>query len=315
MVFLLIFIVFIILIIYYYCYYNNKYLIMFNMKYNSYILIILLFIINAINSLKIPLSLNKINVRNSINNIKTIDNNDLFGIRKDNNNKHYALPSSIAGGLLSGGLHAITGPDHLAALIPPSIGRPGWYGMRLGATWGLGHGISAIFLGLSAFFLKGTVSNRFKFLQKLSTLAESTVGISLIVIGIVGIKENLEKDNENKTQNNENKIKVEDLTTSTTLKSSQAIFANGILHGFSWDGAPSLAPALTMTSWRGALSFLVSYCIGTIIAMSLASGLVSEGSSRLGKAVNNPDLPRNLSLASSLAAIIIGIYWVVQVFL
>ena len=30
----------------------------------------------------------------------------------------------------------------------------------------------------------------------------------------------------------------------------RAIFANGILHGFSWDGAPSLAPALAMTSWR-----------------------------------------------------------------
>jgi hypothetical protein len=70
-----------------------------------------------------------------------------------------------------------------------------------------------------------------------------------------------------------------------------------------------------MTSWRGALSFLISYCIGTIIAMSIASGAVSEGSLRLGKAVNNPNLPRNLSLASSLVAILIGIYWVIQVFL
>jgi len=187
--------------------------------------------------------------------------------------------------------------------------------MRLGATWGLGHGISAIFLGLSAFFLKGTVSNRFKFLQKLSTLAESTVGISLIIIGFVGIKENLEKEEETKVWTDENKVQAGDVTPSTTLKSSQAIFANGILHGFSWDGAPSLAPALTMTSWRGALSFLISYCIGTIIAMSIASGAVSEGSLRLGKAVNNPNLPRNLSLASSLVAILIGIYWVIQVFL
>ena len=289
--------------------------------YNLLIIIILIDSIIIINSLKLPQhqqnvlsSYNIIRKRIIVNEIKKIDNN-IRSIVREKNRKHYALPSSIAGGLLSGGLHAITGPDHLAALIPPSIGHPGWYGMRLGATWGLGHGISAIFLGLSAFFLKGTVSNRFKFLQKLSTLAESTVGISLIIIGFVGIKENLEKEEETKVWIDENKVQTEDVTPSTTLKSSQAIFANGILHGFSWDGAPSLAPALTMTSWRGALSFLISYCIGTIIAMSIASGAVSEGSLRLGKAVNNPNLPRNLSLASSLVAILIGIYWVIQVFL
>ena len=289
--------------------------------YNLLIIIILIDSIIIINSLKLPQhqqnvlsSYNIIRKRIIVNEIKKIDNN-IRSIVREKNRKHYALPSSIAGGLLSGGLHAITGPDHLAALIPPSIGHPGWYGMRLGATWGLGHGISAIFLGLSAFFLKGTVSNRFKFLQKLSTLAESTVGISLIIIGFVGIKENLEKEEETKVWIDENKVQTEDVTPSTTLKSSQAIFANGILHGFSWDGAPSLAPALTMTSWRGALSFLISYCIGTIIAMSIASGAVSEGSLRLGKAVNNPNLPRNLSLASSLVAILIGIYWVIHVFL
>ena len=289
--------------------------------YNLLIIIILIDSISIINSLILPQqqqnvlsSYNIIRKSIIINEIKKIDNNIRLIVR-EKNRKHYALPSSIAGGLLSGGLHAITGPDHLAALIPPSIGHPGWYGMRLGATWGLGHGISAIFLGLSAFFLKGTVSNRFKFLQKLSTLAESTVGISLIIIGFVGIKENLEKEEETKVWVDENKVQTEDVTPSTTLKSSQAIFANGILHGFSWDGAPSLAPALTMTSWRGALSFLISYCIGTIIAMSIASGAVSEGSLRLGKAVNNPNLPRNLSLASSLIAILIGIYWVIQVFL
>lgn len=281
---------------------------------------------SVIHSLRLPLRLpsyNSINLltTRSINEIKKVDDNfslfrsNIKNTIREKKQKLYGLPSSIAGGLLSGGLHAITGPDHLAALIPPSIGHAGWYGMKLGATWGLGHGISAIFLGLSAFFLKGKVSNRFKFLQKLSTLAESTVGISLIVIGFIGIKENLEKEEENKVWTDENKQKGDEDVTPSTLKSSQAIFANGILHGFSWDGAPSLAPALTMTTWRGALSFLVSYCIGTMIAMSLASGAVSEGSLRLGKAINNPDLPRNLSLVSSLIAIIIGVYWVVQVFI
>ena len=167
---------------------------------------------------------------------------------------------SIVGGLLSGGLHAISGPDHLAALLPPSVGKPGWYGLKLGATWGLGHGVSAIFIGLCAYFLKGTMSTQFNILQRLSKYAEAAVGFSLLVIGAIGIKENMElrsgKSNDGDESDSLGKMSM------TTFKSSVSIFLNGILHGFSWDGAPSIAPALAMTSWRSALSFLLSYCIG-----------------------------------------------------
>ena len=216
---------------------------------------------------------------------------------------------TIAGGLLSGSLHAVTGPDHLAAILPPSVGQPGWYGLRIGATWGLGHGVSAIFLGICAYFLKGRMSSKFKFLQKLSTLAESAVGVSLLAIGFLGIKENLEADNPDGHGDGASP----DLQLAS-VKTSKAIFANGILHGFSWDGAPSLAPALAMTSWRSALAFLLAYCFGTMAAMAVTAGLVGEGSVRLGKAVNSPSLPRQLSLFSSAVAIVIGAYWLVSAF-
>jgi len=212
---------------------------------------------------------------------------------------------AVAGGLLSGGLHAITGPDHLAAILPPSVGQRGWVGVRIGATWGLGHGVSAIFLGICAYFLKGRMSSKFRFLQQLSTLAESAVGVSLLAIGVMGIKENLESDN---LVDGHGDGDGTDLQLSG-VKTSKAIFANGVLHGFSWDGAPSLAPALAMTSWHSALSFLLAYCFGTMVAMSLTAGVVGEGSVRLGKAINSPALPKQLSLGSSFIAIIIGAYW------
>ena len=47
-------------------------------------------------------------------------------------------------------------------------------------------------------------------------------------------------------------------------------------------------------------------------AMSITAGAFGEGSLRLGKAFNNENLPRNLSFASSLVAIVIGIYWIIQ---
>lgn len=226
------------------------------------------------------------------------------------------LSPTVAGGLLSGGLHAISGPDHLAALLPPSVGKPGWYGLKLGATWGLGHALSAMLLGLSAFFLKGRISSQFKFLQKLSAFTEMAVGASLLAIGAVGLKENLDMRREASSDSDTvsgfdgNPVGPDELEM--TPQSAQAIFANGVLHGFSWDGAPSLAPALAMTSWRAAVSFLLSYGLGTMAAMSITAGVFGEGSMRLGKVVNNPDLPKNLSLGSSLLAIGIGMYWIFQ---
>jgi hypothetical protein len=41
-----------------------------------------------------------------------------------------AAVASIGGGVLSGGLHAVSGPDHLAALLPRIMGKPWPSAMR-----------------------------------------------------------------------------------------------------------------------------------------------------------------------------------------
>ena len=84
-----------------------------------------------------------------------------------------------------------TGPDHLAAIIPASVGQDFLGGIRIGGAWGLGHGITASIIGIFAFFLKGKVSSRLKFLEQLSGFADSAVGISLLAIGLIGVKESL----------------------------------------------------------------------------------------------------------------------------
>jgi hypothetical protein len=212
--------------------------------------------------------------------------------------------STVVGGLLAGSLHAVTGPDHIAALLPSSVGQRWYTGMRIGAAWGLGHGVSATFLGLLAFLLKNKIGTQFNFIEKLSGVAESAVGVSLLLIGGLGLKETLlTKSGGDEADAGENV---------SSLKSNGAIFTNGILHGFSWDGAPSLAPALTLTSWRAALLFLLSYCFGTMFAMSATAGIVGEGTIRLGKATKNPDLPRKMSIVSSTVAIFIGAFWILQ---
>eukprot|EP00428_Durinskia_dybowskii_P063323 CAMPEP_0170373012 /NCGR_PEP_ID=MMETSP0117_2-20130122/9852_1 /TAXON_ID=400756 /ORGANISM="Durinskia baltica, Strain CSIRO CS-38" /LENGTH=317 /DNA_ID=CAMNT_0010627895 /DNA_START=75 /DNA_END=1028 /DNA_ORIENTATION=- len=233
---------------------------------------------------------------------------------------------AIAGGLLSGGLHAISGPDHLAALLPSSVGQSGLTGLKIGALWGIGHGVSATILGLSVYLVKGQFTERFVVLEKLTSAAESIVGLSILFIGLMGVKESLEGDSSSNHSHN-NSIATSEasmlsgsdsgdgLTLVKGRRSYKAVFANGLLHGVSWDGAPSLAPAIAMTSMRGALSFLLAYSLGTIVTMSVAAGVVAELSMRAGKISNDPDLPRKLSLVSSMLAVLLGLYLTVKSFL
>lgn len=98
-------------------------------------------------------------------------------------------------------------------------------------------------------------------------------------------------------------------------RSSSTVLLSGFFHGLSLDGAPSLIPALTFGGWHGAFSFLVSYCVGTIGAMTGATYGVGESTQWLSKRSNNPDITlRRLSAGSSLFAVVIGLAFCLRFF-
>jgi cytochrome c biogenesis protein CcdA len=201
----------------------------------------------------------------------------------------------------------ILGPDHLAAILPSSIGKSYLVAMETGGAWGLGHGLSAMIIGIAGYLLKGRISAKLKTIERVSAMTESVVGVSLMIIGALGIRENLEPSdisNDDIIDNDQTNV------NNKGIISYKALFVNGFLHGFSWDGAPSLAPALAMNSWRSAISFLIAYSIGTMLAMSATAAAVGESTRQLGKAVRSRDLTRNLSIGSSIVAMAVGIYWV-----
>ena len=94
------------------------------------------------------------------------------------------LIPAVAGGTFAGGLHAVTGPDHLAALLPLCLGRRWYEAASTGATWGLGHGAGAALVGMIAFALRGALN-----LHALAPYMEAAVGVSIVVIGITGYRE------------------------------------------------------------------------------------------------------------------------------
>ena len=242
-----------------------------------------------------------------------------------------SLTATITGGIFAGSLHAIAGPDHLAALIPRCCGLPWYRAARIGAVWGMGHGVSATLLGmagylfkkgvrLTGFGLKGVGGSNFDLLHHAGSFMELAIGVSLIIIGLLGIKEAKEWEapadggcdvvgDGGAAAQPQSLSAAATPATSSNSDAKRAVLFNGILHGFSWDGAPSLAPAVAISTWRGSLTFLVSYALGTMAAMTLATTLIGEGTRRAAGKLDRPDLPRDLSVASSFLALVVGVVW------
>lgn len=176
----------------------------------------------------------------------------------------------------------------------------------------MGHGVSATILGVSAFGLKNQMKHMgggaVRLLTKMSHATDIAVGLSLVVIGLMGIKEAREWEEEI------DGVQPQSLSAAAAdagIKSAQkrAVIFNGLLHGFSWDGAPSLAPAIAVATWSGNLAFLAAYAVGTMTAMAIVTTLIGEGTRRTGQIFNRPDLPQKLSLFSSFVAIAVGVFW------
>lgn len=82
------------------------------------------------------------------------------------------------GGLVVGAGHAVSGPDHLAAVVPLAAGRSG-RGVWSGFVWGAGHGMGVLVLGDAALVARQLVD-----LERLSGYAELIVGVTLVLMGL-----------------------------------------------------------------------------------------------------------------------------------
>jgi hypothetical protein len=171
--------------------------------------------------------------------------------------------------------------------------------------------VSASILGVLAFGLKSQVQKApgvKTLLAGASHVMEIAVGLSLILIGAMGIREAREWENEISVQP-QSLSAAASPETGVAEAQKRAVIFNGLLHGFSWDGAPSLAPALAVATWGGNLAFLSAYAAGTMATMAITTTLIGEGTRRAGEIFNRPDIPQKLSFFSSILAIAIGLVW------
>ncbi|KAL2490600.1 high-affinity nickel-transport family protein [Abeliophyllum distichum] len=214
------------------------------------------------------------------------------------------LLSSAWTGFFAGCLHTLSGPDHLAALAPLSIGRTRMESAAVGALWGCGHNAGQVIFGLLFLLLKDRLH-----IEVIRIWGTRVVGFTLLVIGAMGIKEASEVPTPCVAlENGEGDVGLYEALENPSIgkkKIGFATFATGIVHGLQPDALMMILPALALPSrWAGA-AFLCTFLVGTVIAMGSYTVFIGSCSQALKDRV--PRITEKLTWASSLIAIALGL--------
>ena len=210
----------------------------------------------------------------------------------------------ISTGLVAGVIHVISGADHLIAMAPSSITSPR-VALKNGLSWGLGHSSGVFLLSILAICFKDLAS-----LNKFSYFAEFLVGISLLVIGVIAIKNSIEFNIHSHSHKHNNGISHKHLhyhnnSNKNHNRHSHALASLGILHGIA-GGSHLLAviPALALPV-QDAFAYLLAYLIGSLLVMSVFTYLISISTFN----VSQITIKRLIAFAGGLS-FSMGLFWV-----
>lgn len=221
------------------------------------------------------------------------------------------LLTSAWTGFFAGCLHTLSGPDHLAALAPLSIGRTRMESAAVGALWGCGHDAGQVIFGLLFLLLKDQLH-----IEVLRIWGTRVVGITLLVIGAMGIREASEVPTPCVAlENGECDVSVYEGLDNPAVgkkKVGFATFATGIIHGLQPDALMMVLPALALPSRLAGALFLVMFLVGTVIAMGSYTVFIGSCSQALKDRI--PRITEKLTWAASLVAIALGFAIIISQF-
>ena len=188
-------------------------------------------------------------------------------------------------GLATGLVHVLSGPDHLAAVAPLSVGRarPQW---RAGLQWGLGHTAGVMVIGLLLVSFRHVLP-----IDAVSAYSERIVGMALLLVGAWGI--------------------VRARAPQPHVHPGVGVsFAMGALHGVA--GSSHLfgvLPALALPTQFAAFSYLGGFGLGAVLAMTAFSAFV--GAVAVSAARRGVNAYRGVLCACSVSAILVGSFWLI----
>ncbi len=211
---------------------------------------------------------------------------------------------SVITGFAAGAVHVVSGADHLVAMAPNSMSSPK-SALKDGLAWGLGHSTGVLILSLMAILAKDLID-----IERMSSLAEFVVGLTLLLLGVLAIRSSLgvnihlHKHRHGEGPRHEH-VHFHLLGRKFHRKHTHAATGLGVIHGLA--GASHLLaviPALALPPIL-AIVYMFSYLLGSIIAMSSVVLGISIASGKLG---NN--LSSLLMGGTGGLSIVIGLFWI-----
>ena len=213
------------------------------------------------------------------------------------------MQAVIPTGVLAGFVHVISGADHLIAMAPSAINSPK-KALKNSFSWGLGHSSGVLLLAFLAIFIKDITP-----LNKFSNIAEFLVGISLLIVGVIAIKNSFQLSMHSHSHKHKNGSAHRHYHFHTreqkNNKHSHALTGLGLLHGIA-GGSHFLAvlPALALPL-ISACFYLISYLIGSLISMNLFTCLISFTTLNVGQKF----IKRLITFAGGLS-FSMGLFWI-----
>ena len=228
----------------------------------------------------------------------------------------WALIAAAGTGLSAGLAHALSGPDHMAAIAPLVVvtRRRRWL---TGAVWGIGHAVGLWVLGFVLMFMRGFLP-----IAAISSWSERLVGIVLIAVGLWGLRKMAVKwvhTHEHVHEGSRHKHvhlhwpgrahgAGQPGAHSWAGVHSHAAMGIGVLHGLaSGSYILGVLPALILPSLTEAIGYLFTFGIGSIAGMTMFSWTVGRVADGLAGAKFDAD--GWLLSGSSVAAIAVGCFW------
>ena len=190
----------------------------------------------------------------------------------------------LLSGVFAGGVHVVSGPDHLAAVLPLTL-RARRPALEAGAAWGLGHGLGVLVLIAAGQLLRDAID-----IDAVAGMAEFAVGLLLVFMGV-------------RTLRHARRASVEPAADHAHTHLARNALGFGVLHGVA--GTTHLLAALpgaladpAISAWYGA-----AYLMGAVLMMALAAGVVGRILVRTGQYAA-------VLRGTGIVAILVGVVWI-----
>jgi ABC-type nickel/cobalt efflux system permease component RcnA len=236
-------------------------------------------------------------------------------------------------GFIASIAHVVTGPDHLAAVTPLAIDsrKKSW---AIGLSWGLGHTIGMLLIGLLFIFFK-----KFLPLEAISKYSETVIGCLLIGIGLFAIVRTYLRHRHGNRPHSHfhtrpflyahiHRHSHHDRTNDAVVDSGDhdhehagtvkqnamtALFI-GAFHGFAgFSHLFALLPSLALPTMMDSVTYISAFAIGTVLTMVLFAFLL--GVVAYQAVIREKELfLKWFTLTGGILAITIGIWWIIHPF-